>query len=213
MAVVSTGLTRARPQDSTTTNVQPARSYFRTASFFKHYTVRGKWTRRTPSDESSARSPRTQTATFASVTAALEQDGFSEAAANLVVFVPLAVGRVVLGRMGVGIMRDEYSHFASFPCPACGAYRVLTTRVTQADSLVTPWVNLSAHQASASVRIRKCDGLGVKLRSDDPNAPFTVQPSGIPARAALGYDATGGRTMSNDYAVQNRPGHVPASYF
>ena len=44
------------------------------------------------------------------VTAALEQDGFSEeTAADLAVFVPLAVGRVVLGRMGVGIMRDEYS--------------------------------------------------------------------------------------------------------
>jgi hypothetical protein len=44
------------------------------------------------------------------VTAALEQDGFSrETAADLVVFVPLAVGRVVLRRIGVGIMRDEYS--------------------------------------------------------------------------------------------------------
>jgi hypothetical protein len=44
------------------------------------------------------------------VTAALEQDGFSEErAADLVVFVPLAVGRVLLGRMGAGIMRDEYS--------------------------------------------------------------------------------------------------------
>jgi hypothetical protein len=44
------------------------------------------------------------------VTADLQQDGFSEeTAAALVVFVPLALGRVVLGRMGVGIMRDEYS--------------------------------------------------------------------------------------------------------
>ncbi len=44
------------------------------------------------------------------VTAALEHHGFSrEIAANLVVFVPLAIGRVVLGRMGMGIMRDEYS--------------------------------------------------------------------------------------------------------
>jgi hypothetical protein len=44
------------------------------------------------------------------VTAALVQDGFSEeTAADLVAFVPLAVGRVILGRIGVGIMRDEYS--------------------------------------------------------------------------------------------------------
>jgi hypothetical protein len=44
------------------------------------------------------------------VTAALEQDGFSkETAADLAAFVPLAVGRAFLGRIGVGIMRDEYS--------------------------------------------------------------------------------------------------------
>src|SRR5262249_44950926 len=44
------------------------------------------------------------------VTAALERDGFSkEMGGAFVVFLPLAVGRVVLGRMGVGIFPDDYS--------------------------------------------------------------------------------------------------------